>query len=485
MARNSRRRPPSWAAGLAAVAGCCYAASVGSRRRVRSSLAHQALHDALTGLPNRVLLADRLDQALARAGRSGGGVAVLFIDLDRFKVVNDSRGHAAGDSLLVTVAQRLRQAIRTQDTVARFGGDEFVVVCEDAAAGWEAGSVAERIGEAFQAPFLVKGQEVFLTASMGVAVGDGTDSPEGLIRDADAAMYRAKAEGRARFEFFDENMRTQAVERLEIESALHRAVERDELRVFYQPVINLSTGHVRGVEALVRWMHPTRGLLPPKSFIPLAEETELIVPIGQWVLEEAARQWRIWQDARPDSPLTLKVNVAAQQLRRPQLCDSVQAVLDTNGLPPGRLCLELTESSFMEDVEYHGAALSALGSLGVELAMDDFGTGYSSLTYLKRFPLNVLKIDQAFVQGLGVDAADTAIVESVINLAHALGMRVVAEGVETARQAAELVALGCDLAQGYFFARPAPPEELDAMLRWEPTPQRQVVPLAGSRPSTR
>ncbi|MGH9036124.1 MAG: putative bifunctional diguanylate cyclase/phosphodiesterase, partial [Acidimicrobiia bacterium] len=393
MARTSRRRPPSWAAGLAALAGVSWCASALGRRvqaelahQAQDELAHQALHDALTGLPNRTLLADRLDQTLARASRAGTGVAVLFIDIDRFKVLNDSRGHAAGDALLVTVADRLRQAVRTQDTVARFGGDEFVVVCEDAAAGWEAGSVAERISEAFAAPFLVNGQEVFLSFSVGVAVGTATDSPEGLIRDADAAMYRAKTQGRARFEFFDENMRTEAMERLDIESALHRAVERDELRVFYQPVISLSSGEVVGVEALVRWQHPERGLLGPYSFIPLAEETGLITPIGQWVLEQAAGQWRRWQNARPDSPLTLKVNLSAQQLRRPQLADSVRAVLDATGLEPGLLCLELTESSFMEDIEYQGAALSALESLGVLLAIDDFGTGYSSLTYLKRFP---------------------------------------------------------------------------------------------------
>jgi diguanylate cyclase (GGDEF)-like protein len=453
------RRLAAWVTGLAAFAGVSWCGSALGRRRQAGQLAHQALHDALTGLPNRILLADRLDQALSRAARSGTGVAVLFVDLDRFKFLNDSRGHAAGDALLVTVADRLRQAVRSQDTVARFGGDEFVVVCEDAAAGWEAGSVAERIFDAFQTPFLVNGQEFFLSVSVGVAVGTGMDSPEELIRDADAAMYRAKEGGRARFEFFDENMRTEAVERLDIESALHRAVERDELRVFYQPVISLSSGEVVGIEALVRWMHPQRGLLGPRTFIPLAEETGLIVPIGQWVLEQAAGQWRRWQEARPDSPLTLKVNLSAQQLRRPQLSDSVLAVLDAVGLEPGRLCLELTEGSFMEDIEFQGAALSALESL------DDFGTGYSSLTFLKRFPLNVLKIDQGFVQGLGRDASDTAIVESVIGLAHALGLTVVAEGVETARQAAELVALGCDLAQGYFFARPAPPEELDAILQ--------------------
>jgi diguanylate cyclase (GGDEF)-like protein/PAS domain S-box-containing protein len=437
---------------------------ISDRKQAQAQLAHQALHDGLTGLPNRVLLGDRLGQALVRSSRTGDKVAVLFIDVDRFKLVNDSRGHATGDTLLVTVAERLRQAVRARDTVARFGGDEFAVICEDPAAGWAAGTIAERIFEALQEPFLVEGQEIFLSVSIGVAMGGGSDSPEGLLSDADAAMYRAKDQGRARHEFFDETMRTEAAARLDTESALHRAIEREELRVFYQPIVDLHSGMVTGVEALVRWMHPQRGLVSPLSFIPLAEETGLIVPIGQWVLEEAAGQMARWRDARGGAPLDLSVNLAARQLRQPRLADSVQAVLTRAGLDPSCLYLELTESSFMEDSEFHGSALFALKSLGVQLAIDDFGTGYSSLTYLKRFPLNVVKIDQSFVRGLGEDACDTAIVESVIDLAHALGLKVVAEGVETRRQVAELLVLGCDLAQGFFFARPEPPEALDELL---------------------
>jgi diguanylate cyclase (GGDEF)-like protein len=434
-------------------------------RQRTEDLAHVAVHDTLTGLPNRVLLADRLEQGLRRTARTASSVAVLFIDLDRFKFVNDSRGHAVGDELLVAVGERLRSVVRSHDTVARFGGDEFVVVCEDDHAAAQAARIAERIAEVLRDPVLTDGQEVFLGASIGIAVADSaTDSPESLLRDADAAMYRAKERGRNRCEFFDAVMRTEAVARLETQSALHRAVERDELRLHYQPVVDLASGAVCGVEALVRWARPHHGLVGPGDFIPLAEETGLIVPIGKWVLEEAARQVARWQEARPGQSLTVNVNLSAAQLRQPDLIDSVAAVIAAHRIDPGSLCLELTESTFMEEADGHGAALAALKALGVNLAMDDFGTGYSSLTYLKRFPVNMLKIDQAFVGGLGRDTSDTAIVRSVIDLAHALGLTVVAEGVETADQAAHLRRLGCDLAQGYHFARPLPPDELDSLL---------------------
>ena len=434
-------------------------------RQRTEDLAHVAVHDTLTGLPNRVLLADRLSQALRRSAREGSSVAVLFIDLDRFKFVNDSRGHAVGDELLLAVAGRLRGVVRDHDTVARFGGDEFVVVCEDRDAAAQASCIARRIADTLREPVLTDDQEVFLGASIGIAVADrGAASPESLLRDADAAMYRAKERGRDRCEFFDAVMRTEAVARLETQSALHRAVERDELRLHYQPVVDLASGAVCGVEALVRWARPNHGLVGPGAFIPLAEETGLIVPIGRWVLEESARQVARWQEARPGQPLAVNVNLSAAQLRQPDLIADLAAVLAASRLDPGALCLELTESTFMEEADGHGAALAALKALGVNLAIDDFGTGYSSLTYLKRFPVNVLKIDQAFVGGLGRDASDTAIVRSVIDLAHALGLTVVAEGVETAEQAAHLRRLGCDLAQGYYFARPLPPDELDALL---------------------
>jgi diguanylate cyclase (GGDEF)-like protein len=436
------------------------------RRRYSQALemAHQALHDALTGLPNRVLVGERLEQALARSTRSGADVAVLFIDLDRFKLINDSRGHAAGDELLVTVAERLRRVVRAEDVVARFGGDEFVVVVEDRAAAFEASVMAERILAELRQPVIVDGQEVFLSASVGIATSDGTGSPNSLLRDADAAMYRAKEKGRDRAEFFDATMRTEATEHLEIQSALHRAIERDELRVYYQPVIDLVSGAVAGVEALVRWQHPQLGLVPPASFIPLAEDTGLIVPIGAWVLDTATDQLARWRQQSWGRALTVSVNISARQLRQPELIPALMASLLASGLDPGALCLELTETTFMEDAGSHRETLTGIRELGLGLAIDDFGTGYSSLTYLKRFPVSVLKIDQAFVRGLGEDAADTAIVKSVIDLAHALGLVVVAEGVETVDQLAHLRELGCDLGQGYLFARPQPAEDIEALL---------------------
>jgi len=436
------------------------------RRRYASALelAHQAVHDALTGLPNRLQVADRLEQALARAGRTGSDVTVLFIDLDRFKLINDGRGHAAGDELLVAVADRLRRVVRSGDVVARFGGDEFVVVCEDQTAALEASLVAGRILDALREPVMVDGQEIFLSASIGIAMADGTGSPESLLRDADAAMYRAKEKGRARCEFFDATMRTEALDHLETQSALHRALERDELRVFYQPVVDLDSGAVAGVEALVRWQHPQHGLVSPASFIPLAEETGLIVPIGAWVLDQATAQLSRWRERSWGRALTVNVNLSARQLRQPDLIPALMSALLESGTDPALLCLELTETTFMEDARSHREVLAGIQDLGVRLAIDDFGTGYSSLTYLKRLPVSVLKVDQVFVRGLGQDASDTAIVKSVIDLAHALGLVVVAEGVEDGDQVAHLRKLGCDLAQGYFFARPQPAAELERHL---------------------
>ncbi|HEV7864593.1 MAG TPA: EAL domain-containing protein, partial [Acidimicrobiia bacterium] len=356
----------------------------GELRDSLDELANQAVHDALTGLPNRVLVAQRLEQSLARSAATGSQVAVLFIDLDRFKLVNDSRGHAAGDELLVTVAERLRRVVGADDVVARFGGDEFVIVCEHQAAAFEASLVAERITEALREPVLVDGQEVFLSASIGIAVADDTGAPENLLRDADAAMYRAKAKGRARCEFFDATMRTEAIENLEMQSSLHRAIERDELRVFYQPVVDLESGAMTGVEALVRWEHPQHGLVSPASFIPLAEETGLIVAIGTWVLNEATAQLARWRDRSWGRSLTVNVNLSARQLKQPDLLPTLMAALLDSGLEPGALCLELTETTFMEDGVSHRETLAGIKDLGLGLAIDDFGTGYSSLTYLKR-----------------------------------------------------------------------------------------------------
>jgi diguanylate cyclase (GGDEF)-like protein len=428
----------------------------------QAELAHQALHDSLTGLPNRQLLGERLSQALEHHS----GVAVLFVDLDRFKNVNDSRGHAVGDVLLVAAAARLRNAVRVQDTVARFGGDEFVVICEDPNAAAVAETVAARISESFRDPFAIQGQEVFLSVSVGVAVAKPDDSSDRLLRDADSAMYRAKESGRSRCEFFDERMRIEAAARLAIESSLHRATERNELRLVYQPVLEVATGRLVGVEALIRWEHPLQGLVSPAEFIPHAEETGLIIPMGAWALHEALRQWSHWRRHTNGVPaLTMAVNLSARQLRDPNLVATVRDALFRYGVGPWELCLELTESSFMADIDRHEEILSELQALGVQLAIDDFGTGYSSLTYLQRFPVTIVKIDQSFVRGLGQEASDEAIVESVINLAHALGLRVVAEGVETPDQVAALHRMGCDVAQGYYLARPASADEIDDLVR--------------------
>ena len=434
------------------------------RKQAEAALAHQALHDALTGLPNRLLLLDRLGQALASARRTGQGVAVLFLDVDRFKLINDSRGHAAGDELITRVARRLDETVRPSDTVARFGGDEFVIVCQDAGSVSEALRLAERVSDALRSPFRIAGEDVFLTASVGIALSDGDEPPEALLRDADAAMYRAKEQGRARCEFFDQTMRTEAAERLELQTALHWAVERDEMRVYYQPVVDVATEHPVGVEALVRWAHPEKGIVAPASFIPLAEEGGLIIPIGASVLRQSAQDYGRWQAAGAGERFTLGINLSAHQLRHPGLVELVHATLQEHAIDPRSLVLELTESVLMEDIDRHTATLLRLRELGVRLAIDDFGTGYSSLTYLRQFPVDIVKIDRSFVAGLGVDTRDTTIVRSVIELAHALGLQVVAEGIERPEQLHALRTLGCDLAQGFLFLPPAPAESLAAWL---------------------
>ena len=450
------------AGNLAGMQGTCQ--DITDRMEAEASLTYHALHDPLTGLPNRTLLLDRIEVALARSARLGRSVAVLFLDLDRFKPINDSRGHATGDTVLQTVASRLRAAVRPSDTVGRLGGDEFVVVSEDASV-WQATVLGERLIRTLEKPFEVEGDEVFVTVSVGIAIAETGVSADELLRDADVAMYQAKQRGRARSEFFDEAMRTEAARRLETATALHRALERDEFETHYQPMVDLNSGAIVGVEALVRWRHPERGLVSPAAFIPMAEEQGLIVPIGDRVLEESCRQWASWRAQFPArDPLILNVNISARQLHRPEFLESIRSVLASHGVDPGSLCLELTESVLMEDVEAERHTLSALRELGVGLAIDDFGTGYSSLTYLKRFPVSGIKIDQTFVAGLGVDTFDTAIIESVIELAHAVGLHVTAEGVETVEQMLRLRALGCDYAQGYYFARPQPAAALDALL---------------------
>ena len=444
---------------------------ISERKAFEHRLAHQAAHDPLTGLPNRVLLLDRLEGALARAKRHNRRVAVLFLDIDHFKVVNDSLGHGLGDRLLVAIAERLAVALRPGDTVARFGGDEFVVLCEDLDTPQDAIAIAERVDQAVAGPFVIDDIEVFVGVSIGIALPDGTDAePETLIRDADAAMYRAKDRGRARWEMFDNAMRANAVDRLGIENALRRALERRELRVYYQPLIDLTTGRIDGVEALLRWEHPERGLLLPGDFITVAEETGLIVPIGAWVLDQACRQVQRWHASseRAES-LRLSVNISGRQLGHPRLVADVAAAIADTGIDPADVELEITESVLMDDVDMSEETLGQLHALGVKLAVDDFGTGYSSLSYLRRFPVDLLKVDRSFVDGLGEDPGDSAIVTAIITLAHTLGLSAVAEGVESALQLAELRRLGCDRGQGYFMARPAGGPEIGELLARTPT----------------
>jgi diguanylate cyclase (GGDEF)-like protein/PAS domain S-box-containing protein len=447
-----------------------YVSSVGrdisERKEFEATLEHQATHDPLTGLPNRALLLDRLTVSLARAERFKTAVAVLFLDLDHFKVVNDSLGHAMGDQLLIAAADRLKEALRQGgDTVARFGGDEFVILCEDLTSEDDARSIADRVNELLAEPFLLGEHEVYVAASTGIAFTEGAAEATDLLRDADAAMYQAKEHGRDRYEVFDRQMRAEAVDRLSIESYLRRAIQHRELRIHYQPKVDLRTGAIVGTEALVRWEHPDRGLLLPGEFIRVAEETGLIVPIGRWVLEQAVRQAQRWQAEIPGlPPLYICVNLSRRQLGHPSLVDEVAAVLDETGIDPGLVDLEITESVLMDDVELAHRALSNLHDLGVKLVVDDFGTGYSSLSYLQRFPVDLLKIDRSFVAGLGTNKGDTAIVTAVLSLAHALGMQAIAEGVETADQLAELRALGCDMAQGFYLARPQPEHAIADLL---------------------
>ena len=434
---------------------------------------HQASHDPLTGLPNRALALDRIGHALARGRRSSASVGILFVDLDRFKAINDSFGHVAGDEVLVRVSERLTDAVRDGDTVARLGGDEFVVVCEETDP-MQTMRVAERVADAIAKPISLGGNEAVLSACIGVAFSGEQSRAEDLLIDADLAMYRAKERGRARIELFDKTMRERTVARLETERALRRAVAHGDLQLHYQPIVALDTGAAVACEALLRWEHPARGLIPPDEFISVAEDTGMIVPIGKWVLHEALSQLAIWRaDEAACRDLQVSVNLCARQFADPGLVRIVAGALDRAEIEPGALWLEITESVLMDEAEATVETLRALKRLGVRIAVDDFGTGYSSLSYLKRFPVDELKIDRSFVDGLGHDSEDRAIVAAVIGLGRALGLGVLAEGVETEAQLAELRRLGCDSAQGYLFGRPQPPDQLPTSIR------------AGARPKTR
>ena len=434
------------------------AAAVDGMRRAFDDAMYQASHDPLTGLPNRSLVVDRLDQALARSTRSDGRVTVLFVDLDRFKLVNDSFGHSVGDGVLLCVSERLRAAVRPADTVGRLAGDEFVVVCEGLS-DREALEVAERLAAAVAEPIVLEGRESVLTASIGIAHGEPGSRAEEMLRDSDVAMYRAKERGRSRIELYDADMRRRMLDRVETERSLRTAIGAGELRLHYQPIVALDGWTVVAAEALVRWEHPERGMVQPAEFVSLAEESGLILPLGRWVLGEACRQLAAWRaDGRPD--LRVTVNLSARQFADPSLIDVVAEALARAGLPGDALWLEITESVLMEEVEATADTLLALKRLGVRLSVDDFGTGYSSLSYLKRFPVDVLKIDRSFIDGLGTDPEDGAIVLAIMSLAQALRLDVIAEGVEHFHQLEALHHLGCGAVQGYLLARPGPADTL-------------------------
>jgi|GEM_PF-2144683 len=430
---------------------------VKERKRAEEQLLHDAFHDSLTGLPNRALLLDRLGHAVDHWKRREDYIlAVLILDIDHFKLINNSYEHSFGDELLVAIAQRIQGCVRSGDTVARLEGDEFCILLDDLPDVSEAALIAERIQKELKSPFHLKGKEIFITVSIGIAVSETKcERPEELLRDADTAMYRAKASGRARHEMFDKQMHIQVVRRLQMEGELRRAIEREEFLVYYQPVIALATDELVGFEALIRWQHPERGLVLPMDFIPLAEETGLIIPIGLWVLREACSRMRAWHIRFPSNPpLMVSVNLSGRQFAQSDLIEQIEEVIQATGLDAASLKLEITESVVMENAESAAVMLARLKELGIQLSIDDFGTGYSSLSYLSRFPIDMIKIDHSFVSRMHMGDENYEIVRTIVNLAHNLGRAVIAEGPETEEQVVRLKALGCEYGQGYYFARP-------------------------------
>ena len=440
---------------------------ISERKAFEDQLAHQALHEPLTGLPNRNLFMDRLRHALVRGKRTGGKVAVMFMDLDRFKIINDSMGHEAGDRLIAAVARRVRAVLRESDTVARLGGDEFGILLEHTVSQSDAVMVAERVFQELEPPFTFSGQEMYISASLGIAFdAQEIESPEDLLRYADVAMYRAKAEGPGNYRIFDPAVDSGATGRLAMETDLRLAIERDQLFAMYQPIVSLATGKISGVEALVRWQHPDRGLVGPDEFIPVAEETGLIVPIGYFVARRACEALKVWQAAIGDGrKLVVAVNLSTRQFEQPDLAKEIQRIVEETETPMNALRLEITESELMRDM----GRIGELKEMGLQVAIDDFGTGYSSLAYLKNLQADSLKIDKSFISGLGENPEDEAIVRTVVTLAGALDLDVTAEGIETAEQLQFLREVGCESGQGYFFAKPQSAEELLALIQEDPT----------------
>ena len=437
---------------------------ISQRKSYEDQLVHDALHDTLTGLPNRGLFLDRLERAIAYHQRHPEHhFAVIFLDLDRFKVVNDRIGHVASDGVLVSLSRRLEACLRQGDSVARLGGDEFALLLHDVE---NPSAVAHRIQQELARPFDAAGQQVLVTASLGIAVSSiGFSRPEDVLRDADAAMYRAKARGRARFEIADAELHARSLELLEMESQLREAVERDQLRLHYQPIVVMETRELVGFEALMRWQHPERGMRSPDDFIPLAEQTGLIMTIGRWALREACRQMEEWRRAYALSePLWLSVNLSSRQFLHPQLVQEIHEILRETGFPPDRLRLEITESVIMDDPAAVGQILQRLRAEGIRVAVDDFGTGYSSLAYLHRLPVDTIKIDRSFVHDMHLDPALVAVIRTVISLSGSLQLETVAEGVETDEAARALREMGCHLGQGFLFSHPLPPDAAARML---------------------
>jgi diguanylate cyclase (GGDEF)-like protein/PAS domain S-box-containing protein len=455
---------------------------VTAQKELEAQLQHNAFHDGLTGLANRALFADRLQHALARTDRAAEPVAVLFVDLDDFKAVNDGSGHVAGDTLLTAVAERLREVLRPGDTIARLGGDEFAVLIEQAASG-EAERAAGRLLQALAEPFAAGGADggqLRISASIGIAAGAaGQHDAAELLRHADVAMYAAKAAGKGRSAVFEPDMDSAIIGQLQMKAELLRALEQDEFTVYYQPTVELETGRLAGVEALVRWQHPERGLVPPMEFIPLAEQTGLIVPLGRRVLRESCRQMRAWHDRYPaHPPMTVSVNLSARELDEPGLVDSVRSALDDSGLAAEHLVLEITETLLLVDLPRTVRTLTQLRALGVRLAVDDFGTGYSSLAYLENLPVDILKIDKSFVDRIGeptpglpdpADRPESVMVSAISQLGHALRLQLVAEGIEQPAQVSALRGLACEYGQGYYFARPLTSDALAGLLERQAT----------------